>query len=134
MMWRIGTNGYLLAGEAYPVLLSMSGGTVRLSDGTCVDSAREYFRVSVDGEVQQRYGGPWTSTLEDELYVSDIHVVLGSTFRRIFYVERLWREQRAEETVLLEDLTPVQRSELAFDPGSVIDRYRAEHRGDPRLT
>jgi hypothetical protein len=127
MPWRIGTTDYLLAGESYPILLSMSGNDVQLSDGTCINSAREYFRVSADGEVHERYCGPWTTTLEDELYVSDIHIVSGSTFRRIFYIERLWRERRVEETILHDGLTPVQPVELPFDAKGIIRRYKAAH-------
>jgi hypothetical protein len=120
MYWRTVEGNFLLEGVSRPILLSSSANVVELPNGMQITTASEYFCVSRAGEILVKYSSPWTSTLEDELYVIDIHVVLGSNLYKYFYTERLWHGSRIDGEVLLRDLVAIGRHQLPFDPSQTI--------------
>src|ERR1043165_10178234 len=87
MFWRISEREFLIRGKSYHIYLSLSVNRVRLPDGTLMQSGNEYFRVSAGGEVLMRYGDPWSSSVEDYLYVSGIHAVVQSSLYKFLWIE-----------------------------------------------
>ena len=75
------------------------------------------------------YGGPWTSTLEEYLYVSDIHVVVRSSLYKFFWTERYGREGELHGEVCLRDLEPVAAEVLPFDATQVVEGFHRRRGG-----
>ena len=129
MAWRVSGREFLIRGRSYPIYLSLSVNRVRLPDGTLINSADEYFRVSADGGVLQFYSGPSTSTLEECLYVINIHFVLHSLLYEFFWTECYGSEGEIEGRVCLRGLEPVADDALPFDASRVVEGFH-ERRGD----
>ena len=128
MSWRISEREFLIRGKSYPICLSLSVNRVRLPDGTLINSANEYFRVSSGGEVLERYGDPLSCSVEDYLYVSGIHVVMQSSLYKFLWIERFGHYGKLEEKVCLRGLEPVAAEVLPFDAAQVVEGFH-EHGG-----
>ena len=129
MYWQVSSQEYLIAGRSYPIYLSMSVNRVRLPDDALIDSAKEFFRVSENGDILQHYKPPFTSTLEDCLYVIDIHAVLRSSLYEFFWTECYGRPGHLEAKIVLQNLEAVMEELLPFNPAEVIERFHL-HQGD----
>src|SRR5262245_49802181 len=127
MAWRISDNEFLICGRSYPIHLSLSVNTVTLPDGARVKAASEFFRVSGTGEVLARYREPPTSPLEDDMYVVDIHCVVGGSLYRCWWVEHFGGEGELEAQVCLTDLTAVEDSDVPFEEARIIEGFHARH-------
>jgi len=113
MSWRISEREFLIRGRSDPIYLSLSINRVKLPDGTFMNSAHEYFRVSADGNVLEWYSGPSTSTLEECLYVIKIHSVVQLSLYKFFWTECYGREGERREKICLRDLEPVAADDVA---------------------
>jgi hypothetical protein len=80
MIWITPQGHFLIQGEVYPIYLSLSGQGITLPTGEVIHAAPAYVEMTPDGDIVHTYSGPLTSTLDDYLYVSNIHVVLGSGY------------------------------------------------------
>jgi hypothetical protein len=129
MAWRISKQEYLIRGRSYPIYLSLSLNRVRLPDGTLINAADEYFKVSADGDVLERYAGPFTSTLEECLYVINIHFVMQASLYKFTWTECHGREGELSEQICLSDLEPIAKNRLPFDPARVVEEFHLS-RGD----
>lgn len=129
MSWRVSEREFLIRGRSYPICLSLSVNRVKLPDGTLINSANEYFKVSAGGEVLERYRDPWTCSVEDYLYVSGIHVVMGSSLYRFFWTEHFGHEGELEGKVCLRDLEPVAEGALPFDAAQVVEEFHRHQVG-----
>ena len=123
MAWRTSNAEYLIYGRSYPIYLAASTDRVQLPDGTLFNSASEYFQVSASGEVLEYYGGPWTTTIEDWLYVSGIHVVLGSELYECYWAQRCFKEGELRQQVLLQDLEAIPTYAVPFSPPDVVEHF-----------
>jgi len=126
MAWQIAKEEFLIRGRSYPVYLSLSVNRVRLPDNSYINTAHEYFRVSSEGEILERYNEPSTSTLEDCLYVINIHVVLRSSLYECFWTECYGRPGQLEAKILLQNLEAVTEHSLPFDPGNVVEQFHRQ--------
>jgi hypothetical protein len=129
MSWQISEHEFLIRGWSYPIYLSLSVNRVRLPDGTLINSANEYFRVSADGIVLEWYAGPSTSTLEECLYVINIHAVVQTSLYKFPWIECYGREAQLEEKICLPHLEPVPEPALPFDPIQVIETFHRDRSG-----
>ncbi len=77
----------MIEGRHFPIYLSGSGYGVKLPDGREIKTAAEYFEVSESGWLVKTFSRPNTSTLEDDLFVQNIHVVEGSELVRFSVTE-----------------------------------------------
>lgn len=123
MSWQISEHEFLIRGWSYPIYLSLSVNRVHLPHGTLINSANEYFRVSADGSVLEWYRGPSTSTLEDCLYVINIHSVVQTSLVKFFWTECYGREGRLEEKLCLHHLEPVAEEALPFDSAQIVEGF-----------
>jgi hypothetical protein len=114
MIWTTARGHYLIQGKMHPIYLSMGGQGIRLPTGTIIHDAADYREVTRTDSVVATYSGPLTSTLDDYLYVSNIHVVIGSTLYQFFYSENADGDSRLREIVLLRDLTPYSGEDMAM--------------------
>ena len=106
MIWTTARGHLLIQGEAHPIYLSMSGQGIRLPTGAVIHAAADFREVTRAGEVVATYSGPLSCTLDDYLYVCNIHVVIGDALNCFFYTETTEGDTRLRETVLLRHLTP----------------------------
>jgi hypothetical protein len=123
MSWRVSEQEFLIRGMSYHIYLSLSVNRVELPDGSLINSANEYFRVSAGGEVLSRYGEPRSSSVEDYLYVSGIHVVMRSSLYKFLWIERFGHDSKLEGEVCLRDLEPVAAEALPFDAAQVVEEF-----------
>jgi hypothetical protein len=124
-MWKTRDGHFLLEGETHPIYLAMSGLGVRLPNGGVIHEAAEYFETTDSGTVITKFSAPWTSTLEDDLYVSGIHVIIEDALYRFFYSARGPREPTLEQTLCLRDLIPLDHSDPSERIGSAPVARRA---------
>ena len=123
MAWRNSNGNYLIYGRKYPIYLAASSDRVRLPDGTFINAANEYFEVSPREKVLKHYGSPWTTTLEDTLYVCGIHVVIASALYEFTWSQRSFREGELTQQVRLEDLEAIPTYALPFSAPDVIKAF-----------
>ena len=129
MSWRISEQEFLIRGRSYHLYLSLSVNRVKLPDGTLINSANEYFRVSAGGEVLMRYGDPWSSSVEDYLYVSGIHAVVQSSLYKFLWIERFGHDSKLEGEGCLRGLEPVAEGVLPFDAAQVVEGFHGRNGG-----
>jgi hypothetical protein len=115
MIWITPRGHFLIQGEMYPIYLSLSGQGITLPTGEVIHAAPRYVEVTCDGDIVHTYSGPITSTLDDYLYVSDIHVVLGSALHSFFWSETLDSE-RLKDSVVLDGLIPYTGNDAPTAP------------------
>jgi hypothetical protein len=130
MSWRISDREFLIQGRSYPIYLSLSVGRVRLLDGTLINSAHEYFKVSADGSVLEWYRGPSTSTLEECLYVINIHSVLQTSLSEFFWTECYGRAGEIQEKLILRGLEPLAKDAIPFDPTRIVETFHRDRTGE----
>lgn len=116
MIWRIPGGEWLIQGRSFTIQLGLSRNRVRLPDGSLVRESCEYFRTGPDGGLLQRYPGPQTSTVDDDLYVFDIHVVLDGALHRCTWIENFRDGDELRDRVCLSGLMSATIGEL---PGAV---------------
>ena len=129
MIWQTAGQQFLVQGNLYPVYLSLSVNRVQLPDGSLIHSAYEYFHLSADGSVLKWYREPWTSTLEDCLYVMNIHSVIGRSLYEFSWTECYGRAPALEEKVCLRDLQPVPLNRLPLDGGRIVEEFHLRRAG-----
>lgn len=134
MAWLISRQEFLIQGRSYPIHLSLGINRVALPDGSLIDSANEYFRVAVDGSVLEWYRGPSTSTLEDCLYVINIHCILQTTLYKFFWTEYYRRPGEIQETICLRGLEPVIENGLLFDPSQIVEDFHGRYHDEAGTT
>lgn len=123
MTWQTPQGEFLIRGRACPIYLSLSVYRVRLPDGTLINSAHEYFRVSAAGQVLAWYRPSSSSALEDCLYAADIHVVLDATLYTFLWIECYGREGELDERSRLPGLCPIPPEELPFDAPRLVETF-----------
>lgn len=126
MYWRISPQEFLISGRTYPIRLSLSVNRVRLPDNTLIESAKEYFRVATHGEILEHYKAPFTSTLEDCLYVIDIHAVIRSSLYEFFWTECYGRPGELEARVRLQNLVETTEKSLPFLPDELVEKFHLQ--------
>lgn len=112
MIWRTSAGHWLVQGRRFPIQLSLARNRVRLPDGSRAGDACEYFRLGPDGTLLQHYRGPQTSTADDDLYVFDIHIVIGDTLHRCTWIENFRDGDELRDSVCLSGLEPVTSERL----------------------
>lgn len=112
MIWRTFDGDWLVQGRSHRIQLSLSRNRVLLPDGSQIRDACEYFRIGPDGSLLQHYRGPQTSTVDDELYVFDIHVVIGDTLHRCSWIEHFRDGDELRDRVCLTGLAPASLDSL----------------------
>lgn len=112
MIWRTSDGAWLVQGRSHRIQLGLSRNRVRLPDGSLIRESSEYVRIGPDGALLQRYPGPRTSTVDDDLYVFDIHVVLGDALHRCTWIENFRDGDELRDSVCFSGLEPVTRDRL----------------------
>ena len=120
MIWQIRDGHFLVEGNRYPIYLSGSGYGVPLPDGNEIRDAAEFFEFTESGRLVKKYGPPFTSTLEEFLYVTDIHVVIVDALYKFFWIERL-SDRRLEHSRLFHGLNRIDDRDLPFELKYVPD-------------
>ncbi|HVK05059.1 MAG TPA: hypothetical protein VM490_16400 [Armatimonadaceae bacterium] len=117
-VWTTADGHLLWEGEPVPIY---SHSPVRLPDGTLIDAARPYVEKTEAGTVVREYGAPFSSTLEELLYVSGIHVVLGDRLFRFGWEEKVGPtfRTRLSQAIVLRGLVP--RDDFAPAPSSASE-------------
>ena len=125
MIWTIPEGRFLVQGESHPIYLAVSGQGITLPTGEVIHSAHVFYEITASGEVVKRYAEPFTSCLDDYLYVTNIHVVIGSELHELFFADNL-ETQRLEDKALLKYLTAYKDGALPFDVDRVVRANASE--------
>jgi hypothetical protein len=120
MVWKTSEGHFLIQGKMTRIPFIHGG--VGLADGERFHDSAVYYEISSSGKVVNKYGEPLPFSIEDEMTVSNIHLVIGDALYR-FYWSQLYRyESRFEIEMLLRNLQ-VYNSLLPFDTDAVIREY-----------
>ena len=92
---------------------------IGLPGGETFDGAGEYVEAANTGEVLKRYSAPMPFSIEDEMTVSNIHLVIGDGLYKFYYSHRFWYDPEFTFNLLLDGLT-VYKDALPFDEQSLI--------------
>lgn len=122
MIWQTFDGDWLVQGRSHRIQLGLSRNRVRLPDGSQIREACEFFRIGPDGSVLQHYRGPQTSTVDDELYACDIHVVIGDTLHRCTWIEHFRDGDELRDHVCLTGLAPASFDSLPMVVAQALAR------------
>ena len=96
----------------------ISGG-VGLKNGEKFDSSAEYYEITNEGTVVNKFGRPLPFSIEDEMTVSSIHLVIGDALYGFYWSRQYPFEAGIKATKILHGLEPFE-NELPFDVESSI--------------
>lgn len=102
MHWKTSKGTFLLEKNRAPIPF-ISGG-VGLANGERFDEAAEYEEVTPAGDILRTYGAPLPFSIEDEMTVSRIHLVIGTSLYKFYWSQQYRYEPRLEVELLLTDL------------------------------
>jgi hypothetical protein len=80
--------------------------------------------------VLEWYRGPSTSTLEDCLYVINIHSIQQTSLYKFFWTKCYRRPGEIQEAICLQDLEPVMENGLPFDPSQIVEDFHRRYSGE----
>ena len=115
MVWKTPEGTFLIQRKMARIPFIYGG--VGLKDGERFHESGEYYEISSSGKVINRYGEPLPFSTEDEMTVSNIHLVIGDALYRFYWSQLYGHEARLEVEMLLRNLQ-VYNGQLPFDPGS----------------
>ena len=119
--WKLPDGHYLLEGaeQHWPVNTPSS---IRLPNGEVLSHATEFRVVTREGKLVTTYPPPRAYSLEDTLYIYDIHVVSGGQLYRYFW-QQPWRyEEMIEAQCVLTGLVECAADALPFDPARTLSK------------
>lgn len=125
VIWRTFDGDWLVQGRSHRILLGLSRNRVRLPDGSQIRESCEFFRLGPDGTLLQHYRGPQTSTVDDELYAFDIHVVLGDALHRCTWIEHFRDGDELRDQVCLTGLAPASLDSVPTVVAQALSRVVA---------
>ena len=103
----------------------ISGG-VGLTHGDRFDESAEYYEITNSGSVIKKHGAPQSLSLEDKLFVSGIHLVIGDALYDFCWSRRYPDEAGLEVKMLLHGLQPCD-GPLPFDAEAAIRDYEQDN-------
>ena len=118
--WKTKEGTFLVQKNLAPIQF-VSGG-VGLKNGERFNKSAEYYEIDGSGNIIEKYGAPRSGSLEDELYVSGIHLVIGDSLYDFFWSQRYPEESTQRAKRLLYGLEP-HESPLPFDADAAIHAY-----------
>ncbi len=121
MLWKTREGNFLIEGRQFPIHLSGSGYGVKLRDGREITTAAEYFEVSESGRLVKTFSRPNTTTLEDDLFVQNIYIVVGSELVRFFVTENA-QNTSVNPAQIIRGLVAIGDYEFPFDAKTFTDR------------
>lgn len=123
MIWKTTKNTYLIEKDMARVPFLYGGYGFEESAERFEDSA-VYYEISASGQIVRKYGAPEAFSLEDEMYNSKIHRVVGDSLYEFFvtqlYIRNLPTTRRAE--LIMSGLERCENP-LPFDADAVIEAY-----------
>ena len=120
MNWKT-TKGSLLIQKNMVHIPFISGG-VGLVDGERFNEAFEYDEITSSGETIHKYGEPMPFSIEDEMTVSSIHLVIGDCLYEFYWSQQYPHEAKLKVKMLLHSLQLIV-SPVSFDADVAIQPY-----------
>src|ERR671911_2276977 len=99
MVWITTDGHFLIQGKMAPIPFIYGG--VGLSDGKRFDESAEYYEITTSGVVIKKYSEPLPFSIEDEMTVSNIHIVIGDSLYKFYWSQRYGHESRIEVSMRL---------------------------------
>jgi hypothetical protein len=125
MNWKT-THGTFLIQKNMARIPFISGG-VGLTDSQRFHEAAEYYELTNVGKVINQYSKAIPFSIEDEMTVSNIHLVIGDALYRFYWSQQYRYEVRLKADMLLHDLLPYNKP-LPFDVEAVIEAHKLAKR------
>ena len=117
MIWKTSEGHFLIQGRMARIPFIHGG--VGLKDGERFYDSAEYYEVTSSGKVVKRYGEPFPFSLEDDMTVSNIHLVIKDVLYRFYWSQLYGHEPRLKVEMRLRNLQ-VYNGQLPFDPDEAI--------------
>ena len=97
-------------------------GGLGLANGERFHESAEYYEITSSGKVINKYCEPLPFSIEDEMAVSNIHLVIGDVLYNFYWSQLSGHEARIKVEMRLRNLQ-VYDGPLPFDPDAVIRAY-----------
>jgi hypothetical protein len=123
MVWRTSEGHFLIQGKLTRIPFIHGG--VGLADRGRFHESAEYYEISNSGKVMNRYSEPLPFSIEDEMTVSNIHLVIGDALYKFYWSQLYGHEARLKVEKLLRNLQ-VYNGQLPFDPDEAIRGYESK--------
>lgn len=120
MNWKTTKGSFLI--QKNMVHIPFISGGVGLADGERFSEAFEYDEITSSGEIIHKYGQPVPFSIEDEMTVSNIHLVIGDSLYEFFWSQQYPHEAKLKVKTLLHGLQ-LNASPLPFDADVAIQPY-----------
>ena len=117
MVWKTPEGNFLIQ-RNMNVIPFINGG-VGLENGERFRESAEYYEIASSGKVVTRYGEPLPFSIEDEMTVSNIHLVIGDALYKFYWSQLYGHEARIQVEMRLRNLQ-VYNGQLPFDPDEAI--------------
>ena len=111
MKWKTTQNTFLIVEKI--TLIPFIYGGVGLEGGEMFDNSAEYIETDMSGHFIKRYGSPLPFSIDSEMTVSNIHLVIGDCLYKFYYSQVFGYEPNVQSEVLLSRLEIFQ-GELPF--------------------
>jgi len=121
--WKTSEGHFLIQGKMTRIPFIHGG--VGLKGGERFHESAEYFEITNSGRVVNRYSEPLPFSLEDEMTVSNIHLVIGDVLYSFYWSQLYGHEARVKVEMRLRNLQ-VYNGQLPFDPDEVIRGYESK--------
>jgi hypothetical protein len=97
---------------------------IQRTNGEILEESAEYYKATEAGDIVTVYSAPLTSSLEDDLYVVNIHLVIESTLYRFMWRERYGGDTELNTEIEIGGLVPFAGTTLPFDPAPAIEAHQ----------
>jgi hypothetical protein len=120
-IWTTPDGHLLWEGEKHTL---NSACPIQRTNGEIIEESAEYYKATEAGDIVTMYSAPMTSSLEDDLYVVNIHLVIESTLYRFLWRERYGGDTELNTEIEIVGLVPFARTTLPFDPAAAREGHQ----------
>jgi hypothetical protein len=118
MKWKTGRDTFLIQKDLAKIPYIYGG--VGLEGGERFDESAVYFETTTTGQIVKRYSEPLPFSIEDEMTVSNIHLVIGDCLYSFYYSRRFRSDPELKAELLLSGLE-LYEDALPFNEGNLFD-------------
>ena len=106
MKWKTKKETYLIQIKKVPIEFTSS--SVGLTNGERFNESAVYLEKTSSGKIITRYGEPTSFSLEDELFIDNIHLVIGDSLYRFYLHQQYPFKPIQKVSLLLFGLQPLE--------------------------
>ena len=127
MKWITGNNTFLIQKDMQLIDFIICG--VKLGEKEYEMSA-QYYEINYVGSVIKKYSEAFPFSIEDELTISNIHLVIEDCLYEFYWSCQYRCRPRQKVNLIMRNLRPYEQS-LPFDAEKIISEYEQKQSMNP---